>query len=44
MGAVEQITRVAEAQTSSVRDLESAIGDLTRQAGVLRQEVNRFKM
>jgi methyl-accepting chemotaxis protein len=44
MGALEQIKRVAEAQTSSVGDLESAIGDLTQRAGVLRQEVKRFKV
>ncbi len=44
MGAVEQIKRVAETQTFSVRELETAIVDLTQQAEVLRQEVKRFKI
>jgi len=44
MGAVEQIKQVAEAQTYSVKDLESSIIDLAQQADVLRSEVKRFKM
>jgi methyl-accepting chemotaxis protein len=44
MGAVDQIKQVAEAQTHSVKDLESAIGDLASQADVLRSEVKRFKL
>jgi methyl-accepting chemotaxis protein len=44
MTAVVQIKQVAEAQTSSVRDLEAAIGDLASQAEVLRGEVRRFKI
>src|SRR5512138_2133004 len=44
MRAVEQIKQVAEAQTHSVRDLESAILDLAGQADVLRGEVKRFKI
>jgi methyl-accepting chemotaxis protein len=44
MRAVDQIKQVAEAQTHSVRDLESAIGDLAGQADVLRGEVKRFKL
>jgi methyl-accepting chemotaxis protein len=44
MRAVDQIKQVAEAQTHSVRDLESAILDLAGQADVLRGEVNRFKL
>jgi methyl-accepting chemotaxis protein len=44
MGAVDQIKQVAEAQTSSVRDLESSIVDLAQQADVLRGEVKRFRI
>ena len=44
MTAVVQIKQVAEAQTSSVRDLEAAIGDLANQAEVLRGEVRRFRV
>jgi methyl-accepting chemotaxis protein len=44
MGAVEQIRKVAEAQTHSVRELEASITDLAQQADVLRTEVKRFKM
>ena len=44
MRAVEQIRQVAEAQGTSVRDLEASIVDLARQADVLRAEVKRFKM
>jgi methyl-accepting chemotaxis protein len=44
MTAVVQIKQVAEAQTHSVRELESAIGDLASQAEVLRGEVRRFKI
>ena len=44
MTAVVQIKQVAEAQTFSVRDLESAIVDLASQAEVLRGEVRRFRV
>jgi methyl-accepting chemotaxis protein len=44
MTAVVQIKQVAEEQTHSVRDLESAIGDLASQAEVLRGEVRRFRI
>jgi methyl-accepting chemotaxis protein len=44
MRAVDQIKQVAEAQTYSVKDLESAILDLASQADVLRTEVKRFKL
>jgi methyl-accepting chemotaxis protein len=44
VGAVVQIKQVAEAQTTSVRDLESAISDLVNQAQVLGGEVKRFKL
>ncbi len=44
MTAVVQIKQVAEAQTHSVRDLESAIVDLASQAEVLRGEVRRFRV
>jgi methyl-accepting chemotaxis protein len=44
MTAVVQIKQVAEAQTHSVRDLETAIVDLASQAEVLRGEVRRFKL
>jgi methyl-accepting chemotaxis protein len=44
MTAVVQIKQVAEAQTSSVKELEAAIGDLASQAEVLRGEVRRFKI
>jgi methyl-accepting chemotaxis protein len=40
--AVHAIRGVAEAQASSMRDLEATILDLTQQAGVLRGEVERF--
>jgi methyl-accepting chemotaxis protein len=44
MSAVDQIKRVAEAQTYSVKDLEASIIDLAQQADVLRSEVKRFKV
>ncbi|HET9555177.1 MAG TPA: methyl-accepting chemotaxis protein [Anaeromyxobacteraceae bacterium] len=44
MTAVVQIKQVAEAQTHSARELESAISDLTGQAEVLRGEVKRFQI
>jgi methyl-accepting chemotaxis protein len=44
MTAVVQIKQVAEAQTVSVRDLETAIVDLAAQAEVLRGEVRRFRL
>ena len=44
MTAVVQIKQVTEAQTHSVRELESAIVDLTTQAEVLRGEVRRFRL
>jgi methyl-accepting chemotaxis protein len=44
MSAVVQIKQVAEAQTASVRDLETAIADLGSQAEVLRGEVRRFRV
>jgi methyl-accepting chemotaxis protein len=44
MSAVDQIKQVAEAQTFSVRDLESSIIDLAQQADVLRNEVKRFRI
>ena len=44
MSAVVQIKQVAEAQTGSVRELESAISQLVNQAGVLGGEVKRFKL
>ncbi len=44
MTAVVQIKQVAEAQTHSVRDLESAIAELANQADTLRGEVRRFKI
>jgi methyl-accepting chemotaxis protein len=44
MRAVDQIKQVAEAQTYSVRDLESAILDLASHSDVLRTEVKRFKL
>jgi methyl-accepting chemotaxis protein len=44
MSAVVQIKQVTEAQTHSVRDLESAILDLATQAEVLRGEVRRFRL
>jgi methyl-accepting chemotaxis protein len=44
MAAVEAIKQVAEAQTHSVRDLETAIDDLASQAEILRSEVRRFKL
>ncbi|HZZ86450.1 MAG TPA: HAMP domain-containing methyl-accepting chemotaxis protein [Anaeromyxobacteraceae bacterium] len=44
MVAVEEIKHVAEAQTSSVAELEQAIQDLAGQAQVLRGEVQRFKL
>jgi len=42
--AVSQIQNVAEAQTYSVRELESAIVDLASQAQVLRGEMKKFKV
>jgi len=44
LSAVDQIKGVAEAQTTSVADLEASIVDLAQQAEVLRGEVRRFKM
>jgi methyl-accepting chemotaxis protein len=44
MSAVVQIKQVAEAQTGSVRELESAISQLVNQAQVLGGEVKRFKL
>jgi methyl-accepting chemotaxis protein len=44
MTAVVQIKQVAEAQTHSARELESAISDLAGQADVLRGEVRRFRI
>jgi methyl-accepting chemotaxis protein len=44
MTAVVQIKQVTEAQAHSVRELESAIVDLTTQAEVLRGEVRRFRL
>jgi len=44
MQAVVQIQQVAEAQTYSVRELETAIVDLASQAQVLGGEVKRFKV
>ncbi len=44
LAAVEAIRTVAEAQGGSVRQLESVIDDLQRQAEVLRAEVQRFKV
>jgi methyl-accepting chemotaxis protein len=44
MRAVDQIKGVAEAQTHSVKDLESAILDLANHSDVLRSEVKRFKL
>jgi methyl-accepting chemotaxis protein len=44
MTAVVQIKQVAEAQTHSVHELESAIVDLASQAEILRGEVRRFKV
>ena len=44
MSAVVQIKQVAENQTYSVRDLESAISDLVSQVEVLGGEVKRFKL
>jgi methyl-accepting chemotaxis protein len=44
MGAVVQIKQVADAQTRSVRELETAIVDLASQAQVLGGEVKRFKL
>jgi len=44
MTAVVQIKQVAEAQTHSARELESAIADLAGQADVLRGEVRRFRI
>jgi hypothetical protein len=44
MRAVDQIKGVAEAQTHSVKDLESAILDLASHSDVLRNEVKRFKL
>ncbi len=44
MSAVVQIKQVAEEQTTSVRELESAISQLVHQAQVLGGEVKRFKL
>jgi methyl-accepting chemotaxis protein len=44
MSAVVQIKQVADAQTRSVRELETAIVDLASQAQVLGGEVKRFKL
>jgi methyl-accepting chemotaxis protein len=44
MAAVRQIREVAEAQGSSVRELEAAIRDLASQAEVLRTEVRKFRL
>ncbi len=44
LSAVEQIREVAQAQGSSVNDLEASIMDLAQQAEVLRGEVKRFKI
>jgi methyl-accepting chemotaxis protein len=44
LGAVEAIRTVAETQVRSVRQLETVIDDLQRQAEVLRAEVQRFKV
>jgi methyl-accepting chemotaxis protein len=44
MSAVVQIKQVAEEQTTSVRELESAISELVNQAQVLGGEVKRFKL
>ncbi len=44
LAAVEAIRTVAEAQGSSVRQLEMVIDDLQRQSEVLRAEVQRFKV
>ncbi len=44
MVAVEEIKHVAEAQTSSVQELEDAIQHLASQAQVLQGEVQRFKL
>ena len=44
MSAVVQIKQVADAQTRSVRELETAIVDLASQAQVLGGEVRRFKL
>ncbi|HTP50623.1 MAG TPA: HAMP domain-containing methyl-accepting chemotaxis protein [Anaeromyxobacteraceae bacterium] len=44
MEAVVQIQQVAEAETYSVRELESAIVDLAGQAQVLRGEMKKFKV
>ncbi len=44
LAAVEAIRTVAEAQGSSVRQLETVIDDLQQQSEVLRAEVQRFKV
>jgi len=44
MGAVEQIRKVAEAQTHAVNELEASIADLAAQAEVLKTEVGRFRV
>jgi methyl-accepting chemotaxis protein len=44
MGAVEQIKRVVEGQTVSVKELEAAIDDLGTHAQILGGEVRRFKL
>lgn len=44
LSAVVHIKQVAEAQSSSVRELEAAIVDLASHADVLRGEVRRFRI
>ncbi len=41
---MDQIKQVAEAQTSSVKDLAASIFDLAQQADLLRDEVARCRM
>ena len=42
LGAMQEIQRVAEAQDRCVKDLETSIAGLAREAEVLRAEVTRF--
>ncbi len=44
MLAIESIKEVADNQNMAVKDLESAVDELTGQADVLRGEVKRFKV
>jgi len=44
LSAVDAIQTVADVQARSVRQLESVIEDLQKQAAVLRTEVERFKL